>query len=130
MRLGRLNTSLILDEVQEYMNVDKHVLLQKSIDPVYDIPYTNSLFEKYQMYSSRIMCLRPKTCYTVHRDQTPRIHFPIITDKRCLFILEDHAFYMEKGWAHYVDTTKSHSALNGTMDLFRYHIVGKTDEIL
>jgi len=128
--IGDINSDLILQEVKQYLNRDEHVFLQKGQNFIFDIPYTNSLIQKYNMRSSRIMCLDPKQCYTWHKDQSPRIHFPLITDNRCLFVLEDKAFHMEINHAHYVDTRKMHTALNGTKDLCRYHIVGKSNELL
>lgn len=128
MILGDVNTETIIDEVKKLWSNDSHVLLQKGHDFLYDIPYTNSIFKKYNMYNSRIMCLRGKECYTYHKDRTPRIHLPLITNNNCLFILEDRVFSMPSGKAYAIDTRKIHSAMNGNLNFFRYHIVGMTDE--
>lgn len=81
------------------------------------------------LYRTRIMKLWPRECYSVHKDRTPRVHLVTQTDPRCLFLLENKAFHIPAdGRAYYIDTTKEHTALNGTLDVERIHIVGCTDE--
>lgn len=82
-----------------------------------------------KLYRTRIMKLQPKQCYSVHKDRTPRVHLVTETDPRCLFIQGSKAFHIPAdGYAYYIDTRKEHTALNGTLDLERIHIVGCTDE--
>jgi hypothetical protein len=81
--------------------------------------------QENKLYRTRIMKLKPKQCYSVHKDRTPRVHLAVETHQSCLFILDNRAFQIPAdGRAYYVDTTKPHTALNGTLDLERIHIVG------
>lgn len=129
--LDPIDTDLILSEVSHLIGRDGHVLIQKGPFCLYDLPYTNSLLKKYNVSMARIMYLKPKECYTWHHDTTPRIHFPLITNPSCLFILEDNVYRMPVGNAYYVDTRKKHTALNGSsQDFLRYHIVGIVDEMV
>jgi hypothetical protein len=53
--IGDINSDLILQEVKQHLNRDEHVFLQKGQNFIFDIPYTNSLIQKYNMRSSRIL---------------------------------------------------------------------------
>ena len=126
-----IDTETILSEVSNLFYQKGHVFLQRGNDQMFDLPYTNSLFKKYNMKTSRLMSLNPRECYSWHHDTSPRIHFPLITNDKCLFILEDNVYQMPVGNAYYVDTRKEHTALNGNKkDFIRYHIVGLTDEMV
>lgn len=125
--LGDVDPSIILNEI-DIGSGDKHLFLQDGYKHLFDAPYLNGLFDKYKMYNSRVMVLHPKECYSWHRDITPRVHFPLITNSKCLFILGDNAKIMPVGSAYWVDTRQLHTALNGNKkDFLRYHIVGMTD---
>ena len=76
---------------------------------------------------TRIMFLEPSRCYSYHRDWTPRVHLAITTTPRCLMVVDDKAFHIPAdGNPHTVDTTKMHTALNGSKDpkITRIHLVG------
>lgn len=129
--LDQIDVETILDEVSHLLDPTNNILLQKGTSTLHDLPYTNSLFEKYNMTTSRIMKLTPREAYSWHTDVSPRIHFPLITNDSCLFILEDSVYTMPSGNAYYVDTRKKHTALNGNRrDFIRYHIVGLVDELV
>ncbi len=128
--LDEIDHDTLLEEVSELIDPTKHVLLQNGTGPMHDLPYTNSLFKKYNMTTSRIMRLMPKECYSWHKDATPRIHFPLLTNDKCFFVLDKDLFNMPVGNAYYVDTRKMHTAFNGNKDFIRYHIVGLTNELV
>ena len=128
--LDEIDHNKLLEELESLLDPDTHVLLQNGTDPIHDLPYTNSLLTKYNMHTSRIMCLRSKECYSWHHDSSPRIHFPIITNNKCFFVLEKDVFNMPVGNAYYVDTRKEHTAFNGNKNFERYHIVGLTNELV
>ena len=114
---GRLEGAKFKENEYSHLNIPDDWQLSKFI-------------KDHKLYRTRIMKLNPKTCYTVHRDKTPRVHLAIDTDPRCLFLLEDTAFHIPAdGSAYYIDTTKPHTALNGTLDFERIHIVGCSDEV-
>ena len=130
-----VDVKLILEEVMTHDLLDyneMYVPLQKWDELLYEFEYVNSLINRFKLYHTRLIRLIPHQCYSYHRDSTPRIHFPVVTNNDCLFILEKEVFNMEKGKGYWVDTRKSHKALNGNKaqsNFNRWHIVGNTDEI-
>lgn len=92
--------------------------------PIYDeIPYINSIMAQYKMASSRVMKLKPMTCYTWHTDATKRIHIPIVVTEGSGMIVDNEVIRFKEGLLTLVDTTKYHTAFNpGKED--RIHIVG------
>ena len=108
--------------------------------PIFDIPYINSIMEELKMSKTRIMTLNQRECYTWHRDFYPRIHIPIVTDEyKCFMILQSKFDAKDTGEIvrmpadgnyYFVDTTKHHTAINGSGTLKeRVHLVGSTTEI-
>jgi len=93
--------------------------------PLYNLPYTNSIIEMLGMYRTRVMCMKPKTCYTMHQDYTKRLHIPIESDwERCFMLVGDGIIKMKPDGNYYeVDTTKLHTAVNASKSL-RTHLVG------
>ena len=91
-----------------------------------DMPYTNSLLEKYDMSRTRVMTINQGKCYSYHYDLTPRIHIPLTTNEKCMFIIDDKVYRLPAdGSVYFVDTTRYHTALNANRDGFkRTHIVG------
>ena len=86
--------------------------------------YINSILEDLKMYRTRVIKMKPKTCYTYHKDYTKRIHIPIITNEKCMFIIDDEVVRFPADGDYYlVDTTKMHTAINASFE-DRIHIVG------
>jgi hypothetical protein len=73
---------------------------------------------------TRIMTLKPRSCYSVHADPTQRIHIPIITNAGS-WMVWPHNHYSTQltvGYSYLTDTTKPHTFFNGgTED--RIHLV-------
>lgn len=93
----------------------------------YDLPYTNSILSELKMYRSRIMNMYPSLCYSYHRDPTPRIHIPLVTNENCFFVIEDEVIRLPAdGNYYYVDTTKKHTFVNASAK-DRIHIIGCVD---
>ena len=94
------------------------------IFPLFHLPYTNFIIEKFNMFRSRIMVQDSKTCYTYHQDFTPRIHIPLVTNENCFFILEDSLHRLKgDGSVYWVDTVQRHTAVNASLKT-RIHLVG------
>ena len=91
-----------------------------------NMPYTNSIIKKYEMFRTRAIALKQNRAYSIHQDLTPRIHIPLETNDNCLFILNDVVYRLPAdGSIYFVDTTLPHTALNGNRNVFtRTHIVG------
>lgn len=106
----------------------------KDYDSRYDNlnPYfKGTLFEeiilKYQLKRTRFLWMNGKSCYSMHKDNTPRLHIPIITNPQCFMIFQIGTIqHLKSGSVYWVDTRKSHTAMNGS-DLERLHLVGAVE---
>lgn len=90
--------------------------------------FINSVIEKlvikFDLVRTRFMWLNSVSCYTMHKDTSPRIHIPIITNPRCYFLFNDESpIHLEEGKVYWVDTRKEHTAMNCSFNN-RLHIVG------
>ena len=77
------------------------------------------------VYRTRIMLSRPKSCYSIHSDYSPRLHLPLVTNNQCYFLFTkpEKMFHMPAdGKTYWVDTRNSHTFLNGSL-LDRLHLV-------
>ena len=110
---GRINDLLYQEEEFSY--------------PIFDIPYTNSLIKELNMFRTRVLIMGPQSCYSYHKDPTERIHIPLETNRKALFIV-DKLVYTGKdiiaGSCYKFDTRKMHIAVNGHRRKTRTHIVG------
>lgn len=83
----------------------------------------------FKLYRSRLMVIHPRTCYSIHTDRTPRIHIAIDTHPQARFIFTNPPairFIPADGSVWWVDTTKEHSAMNGSLK-HRIHFVACLD---
>jgi hypothetical protein len=97
--------------------------LQPSLKGTVIEDYINWL--EVPVYRARIMLAREKGCYSIHRDYTPRLHLPLVTNKQCNFLFTDplQMFHMPAdGTTTWVDTTKYHTFMNGSTEK-RLHLV-------
>lgn len=97
-------------------------------DVVINEYFKNTVFEevikKYQLTRTRLMWLKPFSCYSMHQDDAPRLHIPLITNPDCYFVFRDTGLsYLEAGKVYWVDTTQSHSAMNCSKE-WRLHLLG------
>jgi len=92
--------------------------------------FKNTLFETiylelqkyYELGRIRIMKSKPKTCLSWHYDTSKRLHYPIKTQEGCLMVIEDKAYKLEQHTWYETDTTKFHTAFNGSREE-RIHLV-------
>lgn len=82
------------------------------------------IIKKYDLKRARLMWVKPKRCYSLHRDFGPRIHIPLITNPSAMFVFKDSGLvHLSVGKVYWVDTSKTHSFANfGDTD--RLHIIG------
>jgi aspartyl/asparaginyl beta-hydroxylase (cupin superfamily) len=79
---------------------------------------------EHNLVRTRIMKMKPKTCYLWHADKTKRLHIPIITHPHCFLLIDNERIHIPAtGEAYVIDTTKNHTALNCSK-IDRIHIVG------
>jgi len=97
---------------------------QEFTELLFDLKYTNKIIQENGMYRTRVMRMKPKTCYTYHRDHTKRMHIPLVTNEKCMFIIDDIVYrYPANGKSYLIDTTLRHTAINASFE-DRIHIVG------
>lgn len=108
-----------INKIEKYKETDFVV-------PIFDIPYINSIMAELKMFRTRLMVLKPRECYSYHYDFTKRIHIPVITNENCFIVENRQLRHLPADGNYYVvDTTKMHTALNGSRDnKDRLHIVG------
>lgn len=90
--------------------------------------FKNTIFEtiirNYNLKRTRLMWLEPYSCYSMHNDETPRIHIPLITNQGCYFLFKIGLIkHLEIGNVYWVDTRKLHTFVN-TSEYARLHLVG------
>ena len=92
--------------------------------PLFDMPYINSIMEEQKLTRTRLMRMKPKSCYLWHNDLTQRLHIPIVTNEHCFLLLDNDRIHIPAtGEAYVIDTRKMHTALNCSI-YNRTHIVG------
>jgi hypothetical protein len=77
------------------------------------------------VYRTRLMLSRPKSCYSIHKDYSPRLHLPLVTNDQCNFLFTDPARLIHMpadGNTYWVDTRHEHTFLNGSI-YDRLHLV-------
>ena len=112
--------------VGTFNKIQKYYKETDFVFPIFDMPYINSIMAELKMFRTRIMILKPRECYTYHYDLSQRIHIPVITNKGCFIVENRQLRHLPADGNYYVvDTTKMHTALNGSRDnKDRLHIVG------
>jgi hypothetical protein len=93
--------------------------------------FKNTEFEKiinqFNLKKTRLMWVGPYACYSMHRDETPRVHIPLITNSDCYFVFKSGFIkYLELGNVHWVDTRYTHTFINCS-DQHRLHLVGAVE---
>jgi len=127
-QIGLQGTKDNLDPLLSVGSINKIQKYKESdfIVPIFDVPYINSIMAELKMFRTRIMILKPRECYTYHYDFSQRIHIPVITNESCFIVENRQLRHLPADGNYYVvDTTKMHTALNGSRDNEdRLHIVG------
>lgn len=78
-----------------------------------------------KVYRSRLMVMMPRTCYSIHKDENPRLHVAIKTHRQARFIFTDPPyvkFIPDDSHIWWVDTRIEHTAINGSLEP-RIHLV-------
>lgn len=98
-----------------------------SLNGLYRDTYLEELIESipFKVCRMRWMVLFPKSCYSLHRDGTRRLHIPIKTNDQCFLIFEGGGTFhnLREGAVYITDTRKNHTAINGGLEI-RVHLVG------
>lgn len=129
----RLNcNNKITDSLGSLYDYDKKIFTGKEKDfTEFNSDYKHTYF--YELYKQlpfaigrmRLMCLKPKTCLSMHRDKEIRYHIALITNEQCFIIYRDYGTYHipADGYVYKMDATKYHTAINGHNSDDRIHLV-------
>jgi hypothetical protein len=104
-----------------------HTQAEKYTVSLFDLPYINSLLERYKMYRSRVLILDPKKCYSYHQDPSFRIHIPVVTNPNSWLLIDEEVYKLNVGKAYLTNTKLKHTAINADNEK-RIHIVGCTKD--
>lgn len=95
-----------------------------NMNPFFKSSPFEEVINKFQMKRSRLMWLDSWSCYTFHKDDSPRIHIPLITNSNAYILFRSGLIYhLSPGSVYWVNTKEEHSAMNGSEEP-RLHLVG------
>jgi hypothetical protein len=91
--------------------------------------FKNSIFEEiineFDLVRTRLMWVGPFSCYSMHSDDTPRLHIPLITHPDCYFIYKhEKPIHLKTGNIYNVETRVLHTFMNCS-DISRLHLIGE-----
>jgi hypothetical protein len=81
------------------------------------------LIKKYNLKRSRLIWAPPRSAYSFHKDVSPRVHIPLVTNPGCYFIFENYMKHIPAGSVYWVDTARFHTFIN-TSIYPRLHFIG------
>jgi len=83
-----------------------------------------NIINEYKLTRSRLMWVNPYSCYSMHQDQTPRLHIPLITNPDCYFVFKHtKPVNLKIGTVYKVETRTQHTFINCS-EFPRLHFVG------
>ena len=99
-------------------------LAYTNLNPFFKDTIFEELINQYKLKRARLMWISPMTCYSIHKDTTPRIHIPMITNSECYFVFKQGFIsHLPTGSVYLVDTTKLHTFMNCSTEP-RLHLIG------
>ena len=99
-----------------------------NINTVFKDSVFEELINKYKFHRTRLMWVNPYACYSMHKDENPRIHIPLITNAECYFVFRNGKIVnLKQDFVWWVDTTQPHTFMNCS-DLPRLHLVGVVEK--
>lgn len=100
------------------------------INPYFKGTYFEEIIIKYKLLRTRLLWLKPYSCYSMHTDTSTRVHVPIITNDHCYFVFRENGlFNMPVGHVYHVNTLEEHSAMNCSKE-WRLHLIGAVEPTL
>ena len=99
-----------------------------NLNPLFKNTSFEEIINKHNLFRTRLMWMYPHACYSIHQDEFPRIHVPIITNPECYFVLDEgkgkHIIrHLTPNFIYWIDTRKKHTFMNCS-DYKRLHLVG------
>jgi hypothetical protein len=100
-----------------------------NLNPLFSGTIFEEIINKYKFRRTRLMWVGPYACYSMHKDSTPRVHIPLITNSECYFVFKSGIIKnLESGQVHYTDTRFFHTFMNCS-DQYRLHLVGAVENL-
>jgi len=103
-------------------------LTYTNLNPIFkDTPF-EELINQYKLKRTRLMWISPMTCYSIHKDTTPRIHIPMITNLECYFVFKTGIIqHMPAGAIYWTNTMNLHTFMNCSTES-RLHLIGVVEK--
>jgi len=99
-----------------------------SLNPLFVGTIFETIINKYKFTRTRLMWVNHMSCYSMHRDPSPRVHIPLITNEQCYFIFKHGLIqHFPVGYVYYTDTRHDHTFANCSEER-RLHLVGAVDD--
>jgi hypothetical protein len=99
----------------------------KNLNPILQGTIFEDIINEYKLVRTRFMWLNSRSCYSMHRDMSPRIHVPIVTNPECYFVLKPESGglveHIPAGNVYWIDTRIRHSFMNCSIEP-RLHLIG------
>ena len=103
-------------------------LTYTNLNPFFKDTIFETIINKYKLVRTRLMWINPMVCYSMHRDSTPRIHIPIITNPECYFVFKQGIIkHLSCGVVYWTNTVEYHTFMNCS-DMPRLHLVGAVEQ--
>jgi hypothetical protein len=94
------------------------------LNPFFKDTIFETIINRYNLKRTRLMWINPKSCYSLHQDETPRIHIPLITNPECYFLFNPGSLlHLPINSVWWVNTKLKHTFLNCSEES-RLHLVG------
>ena len=102
-------------------------LTYTNLNPFFKNTVFEEIINKYNLLRTRLMWIGPMSCYSMHRDTTPRIHLPLITNPNCYFVFKKGIIeHLMVGKVYRTNTIEEHTFINCS-NQSRLHLVGVID---
>lgn len=98
-----------------------------NLNPYFAGTIFEELISKYGFKRTRLMWVSPYACYSMHKDETQRVHIPLITNSECYFVFKNKApVNLKLDSVYKTDTRLAHTFMNCS-DEPRLHLVGAVE---
>ncbi len=95
-----------------------------NLNPFFKDTIFEEVINQYKLKRTRLMWTSPMTCYSMHKDTTPRIHIPMITNPECYFVFKTGIIqHMPVGSVYWTNTVNLHTFMNCSTES-RLHLIG------
>lgn len=106
-------------------------LVYTELNPFFKDTIVEDIINQFNLLKTRFMWVGPMTCYSMHHDESPRIHIPLITNPQCYFVFKgkDTSIIqnLPAGSIYWTDTRETHTFMNCS-ERPRLHLVGAVRE--